>query len=101
MRLLNQLFTFLSGVIVLTALAFGVANANNEYAMDQAQQSSAIETMERPAMETASMEKAAALARAEALARAAAIAKANAYKARVEAIKKTEAYEKIKAELKK
>lgn len=41
MRLLNQLFTCLSGVIIVTAFTFGVANANNEYAMVVAEQSSA------------------------------------------------------------
>ena len=103
MRLLNQSFTLLSGVIVLTALTFGVANANNEYAMEQAQQSST-DARASVAMAEAALAKATAdeyEARAEALAKVAETAKANAYKARVEAIKKTEAYEKIKAELKK
>ncbi|WP_350657625.1 hypothetical protein, partial [Psychrobacter sp. S1-30-MNA-CIBAN-0213] len=35
MRVLNQLLTFLSGVIILTAFTFGVANANNRYAIAQ------------------------------------------------------------------
>lgn len=41
MRLLNQLSTFLSGIIVLTVCSLGVASANNEYAMVAAEPSSA------------------------------------------------------------
>ena len=40
MKALNQLFTFLSGVITLTVFTFGVANAHNEYAMAAAKQPS-------------------------------------------------------------
>lgn len=43
MKALNQLFTFLLSVIILTVFTFEVANANNENAMTAAKQFNAEE----------------------------------------------------------
>ena len=71
MKALNHLFTFISGIIVLTVCSLGIASANNEYAMVAAEPSSA--------EAYAKAQAAGKVARAEAYAKAdAAIAKANA-----------------------
>ena len=72
MRLLNQLSTFLSGIIVLTVCSLGIANANNEYALAEAKQpSSDAYEYARAASAKVEAEKAAAYAEAYAKAEAA------------------------------
>lgn len=77
MKALNHLFTFISGIVVLTVCSLGIASANNEYAMVAAEPSSA--------EAYAKAQAAGKVARAEAYAKAdAAIAKANAAIAKAE-----------------
>ena len=91
MRLLNQLSTFLSGIIVLTVCSLGVASANNEYAMVAAEPSSA--------EAYAKAQAAGKVARAEAYAKAdAAIAKANAAIAKAEIARTEEKAARVKVE---
>ena len=102
MKALNQLFTFLSSVIILTVFTFGVANANNENAMVAAKQFNAEEYAKAYAAitkaETAIAKSEAAraeeeVARAEeeaARAKAYAKARAKARAARAESIVETE-----------
>ena len=83
MKALNQLFTFLSGVITLTVFTFGVANAHNEYAMAAAKQPSVEAYTKAHAAEK--------VARTEAITKAdVAIAKANAAIAKVESARAAE-----------
>lgn len=90
MKALNQLFTFLSGVITLTVFTFGVANAHNEYAMAAAKQPSVEAYTKAHAAEK--------VARAEAIAKAdVAIAKANAAIAKVESARAEEKIARAKA----
>ena len=91
MKALNQLFTFLSGVITLTVFTFGVANAHNEYAMAAAKQPSVEAYTKAHAAEK--------VARAEAYAKAdAAIAKANAAIAKAEIARTEEKAARVKVE---
>ncbi len=91
MKALNHLFTFISGIIVLTVCSLGIASANNEYAMVAAEPSSA----EAYAKAQASGK----VARAEAYAKAdAAIAKANAAIAKAEIARTEEKAARVKVE---
>lgn len=83
MKALNQLFTFLSGVITLTVFTFGVANAHNKYAMAAAKQ---------PSVEAYTKAHA-----AEKVARTEAIVKANAAIAKVESARAEEKIARAKA----
>ena len=90
MKALNQLFTFLSGVITLTVFTFGVANAHNEYAMAAAKQPSVEAYTKAHAAEK--------VARTEAITKAdVAIAKANAAIAKVESARAEEKIARAKA----
>ena len=64
MKALNQLFTFLSSVIILTVFTFGVANANNGNAMVAAKQFNAEEYAKAYAAEKVARAKAYAEAKA-------------------------------------
>lgn len=92
MRLLNQLSTFLSGIIVLIVCSLGMANANSEYAIHAAntviQPSSDAYEYARAARAKAEAERAAAYAEAYAKAEA---ARAEEKAARAEAYAKAHA----------
>ena len=91
MKALNHLFTFISGIIVLTVCSLGIASANNEYAMVAAEPSSA--------EAYAKAQAAGKVARAEAYAKAdAAIAKANAAIAKAEIARTEEKAARVKVE---
>ena len=91
MKELNHLFTFISGIIVLTVCSLGIASANNEYAMVAAEPSSA--------EAYAKAQAAGKVARAEAYAKAdAAIAKANAAIAKAEIARTEEKAARVKVE---
>ena len=91
MKALNHLFTFISGIVVLTVCSLGIASANNEYAMVAAEPSSA--------EAYAKAQAAGKVARAEAYAKAdAAIAKANAAIAKAEIARTEEKAARVKVE---
>ena len=91
MRLLNQLSTFLSGIIVLIVCSLGIANANSEYAIHAAHT-----VIQRSSDAYEYARAARAKAEAEAAAANAAIAKADAAR---EAAEADAAYAKAEAEV--